>query len=77
MKCSSKKRKSLFFYIQHILYMLGLGTGGASQDPVYWIRTVHWCRGEAAWSRRSRDHRPPPAGEGAPPEALFYAIWRH
>ena len=59
-------------------------------QPVYWIRSVYWWRGEAARSRRSRDHRLPPAGEGAspeappegpaggaPPEANFYAIWLH
>ena len=77
----------------YIVYLLGLGTGAQRQyksQPVYWIRSVYWWRGEAARSRRSRDHRPPPVGEGAspeapaegpaggaPPEANFYAIWLH
>ena len=55
----------------HNRQKIGLGTGAQRQYQSSLLAqiSIPWSRGEAAWLRRSRDHRPPPAGEGASPEA--------
>ena len=72
-----------------LVCFLGLGTGAQRQYKVYWLRQQPVSATAASILdsiRILRHHRPPPGGEGAPPEAppegppleaLFYAIWLH